>query len=105
MRNSRLDKKSQTPKMFFFVGICFLMAVCPALLAQWEISDENKYLENIRRVLIAKSPGRKVSRETMQKIYEQVKTPYKYGIILKSRVRRARKSIAQVCFATAMCGT
>jgi len=71
--------------MFFFVGICFLMAVCPALLAQWEISDENKYLENIRRVLIAKSPGRKVSRETMQKIYEQVKTPYKYGIILKSK--------------------
>jgi len=39
--------------------------------------------ENIREVIPAKPSGRQVSRETMQDIYEQVKTPYKVGIILK----------------------
>jgi hypothetical protein len=39
--------------------------------------------ENIREVLPAKPQGRMVSRETMQSIYEQIKTPYKYGVILK----------------------
>jgi len=33
--------------------------------------------------LPAKSSGKKVSPEKMQQIYEQVKTPYKYGVILK----------------------
>jgi len=39
--------------------------------------------ENVREVIPAKPPDRQVNRETMQKIYDQIKTPYKYGVILK----------------------
>jgi predicted GH43/DUF377 family glycosyl hydrolase len=38
---------------------------------------------NVRKVLPAKPPGKQVSREVMQNIYAQIKTPYKYGVILK----------------------
>jgi len=38
-----------------------------------------------RRVLPAKSKGKAVDAETMQRIYEQIKTPYKYGVILKAQ--------------------
>jgi predicted GH43/DUF377 family glycosyl hydrolase len=51
-----------------------ILLFCPALLAG---------SKNTRQVLPAKPPGKKVSRETMQRIYTQIKTPYKYGVILK----------------------
>jgi predicted GH43/DUF377 family glycosyl hydrolase len=63
--------------------VYFLVVVCSALVARPETSEQKKDLENIRKVVMAKPPGNKVSRETMQKIYEQIRTPYKYGIILK----------------------
>jgi predicted GH43/DUF377 family glycosyl hydrolase len=37
----------------------------------------------VRRVILAKSIRRDVELNVMQRIYEEVKTPYKYGIILK----------------------
>jgi predicted GH43/DUF377 family glycosyl hydrolase len=59
-------------------------------------SEGKKDLEEIRKVLPIKPPANQpegldrikpalggVSRETMQKIYEEIKTPYKYGIVLK----------------------
>ena len=52
----------------------FTLFLCPAVYAG---------SENVRTVLTARPSGRKVNRETMQQIYEQIKTPYKYGIILK----------------------
>ena len=38
-----------------------------------------------RIVLPAKSKGGEVAAETMQRIYEQIKTPHKYGVILKGQ--------------------
>jgi len=40
-------------------------------------------LQGEREVLPAKTAKKNVSRQTMQKIYEEIKTPYKYGVILK----------------------
>jgi len=84
-------ERSQPRKLSFCIGICFLVVVCSALFpsskaskgAQPETSEQKKDRENIRKVLTAKPLGKKVSRETMRKIYEEIKTPYKYGIILK----------------------
>jgi len=70
------------------VGVFSLVAVRSALLAQPETSEQEKGPENIRNVRMAKLPGKKVSRETMQKIYEEIKTPYKCGIILKGEKGR-----------------
>ena len=39
----------------------------------------------VREVIPAKPPGRRVSQATMQKIYERIKTPFKYGVILKGK--------------------
>ena len=36
-----------------------------------------------RKVLPAVLTSQKISRETMQKIYDEIQTPYKYGVILK----------------------
>lgn len=40
-------------------------------------------------VIPAKKPGRTVSAETMKRIYEEVKTPCKYGIIIRGAARKA----------------
>lgn len=56
------------------VAYAFIMLFCSALFAG---------PENVREILPAKSSGKLVSRETMQRIYDQIKTPYKYGIVLK----------------------
>ncbi|MHC4543745.1 MAG: hypothetical protein ACYSYL_04350, partial [Planctomycetota bacterium] len=37
-----------------------------------------------RRIIPAKSPQRRVESDTMRRIYEQVKTPHKYGVVLKA---------------------
>ncbi len=39
--------------------------------------------EGGRQIIPARSDGRDVSEQTMRRIYEQVRTPHKYGIILK----------------------
>ncbi|MBN1124121.1 MAG: hypothetical protein JXA82_03875 [Sedimentisphaerales bacterium] len=41
-----------------------------------------------RVIIPAKPAGRTVAQQTMQAIYEQVKTPYKYGVILKGQEGR-----------------
>jgi hypothetical protein len=53
---------------------CSTMLFCPVLLVG---------SERVREVLTAKPLGKKVSRKTMQNIYEEIRTPYKYGVILK----------------------
>ena len=53
---------------------CLILLLCPVLFAE---------SENIREVIPAKPQGRMIGRETMQDIYGQIKTPYKYGVILK----------------------
>jgi hypothetical protein len=78
-----MDKTNQLRKTFFCIGVCLLAIVCPALPARPETSEEKKNPDNIRQVLPAKRPGNTVGREMMQKIYEEIRTPYKYGIILK----------------------
>lgn len=84
-------ERSQPQRLSVCIGICCLAVLYSASFtsfkgskgAQPETSTQKKYLENMRTVLTARPPGKKVSRATMQKIYEAVKTPYKYGIILK----------------------
>lgn len=38
-----------------------------------------------RRVIEAKGKGRSVDKETMRLVYEEVKTPYKYGIVVRGK--------------------
>jgi len=45
-------------------------------------------VEPARQVIPARSQRREVDQRTMARIYEQVKTPYKHGVILKGRDRR-----------------
>jgi predicted GH43/DUF377 family glycosyl hydrolase len=78
-----MTKRNLLEKMFLCIGICLLATVCPALFARQETPEQKKGQADTRKVLTAKPPGNEVSRETMQKIYEEIKTPYKYGIILK----------------------
>jgi len=66
--------QDQRKTILVCISIYFSMFLCPTLLAGSESACE---------VLTAKSSGKKVSYETMQNIYEEIKTPYKYGIILK----------------------
>ncbi len=83
-----MNKTGQQRKLLFCIGICFSVMVCSASCAQPESSKGKKELKNTRRVLRAKPPGREVSLETMQRVYEEIKTPYKYGIILKGEEGR-----------------
>ena len=39
--------------------------------------------ETVREVIPAKTDGKPVSAEQMKTIYEEIKTPYKYGVVLK----------------------
>ena len=39
--------------------------------------------DTTRQVIPAKPPGSLVDDATMQQIYDQVKTPFKYGVVLK----------------------
>ena len=45
------------------------------------------YAKN-RTIVPAKPPGRQVNKDTMRRIYEQVKTPHKYGVVLKAEQDR-----------------
>ncbi len=38
-----------------------------------------------RRVIEAKAKGKSVDKETMRLVYEEVKTPYKYGIVVRGK--------------------
>ena len=55
------------------------------LIACWliSISGPSDAQTQQRRVIPAKPLERSVDKGTMRRIYEQVKTPYKYGVVLK----------------------
>src|SRR3972149_9076463 len=91
MGNLRMIKRTQIWKTSFCIGICFLVMSCSSPSTQPETSDfgelsrveQKEDLKDTRKVLPAKPPGKIVTQETMQKIYEEIKTPYKYGVIVK----------------------
>jgi len=80
---SQLNKRTKRPMMLSKLAICLVVVTCQTTLGQLETSIQKKHDEGDRRVLRAKPQEDRVSPETMQRIYEEIKTPYKYGIILK----------------------
>ncbi|MHC4167278.1 MAG: glycoside hydrolase family protein [Planctomycetota bacterium] len=85
---SRLNKRTKMPMMLSKLAICLVVVTCRTTLGQLETSVQEKREDETRRVITAKSQAEIVSPETMQRIYEEVKTPYKYGIILKGEEGR-----------------
>lgn len=60
------------------VKFMFLLTLWLSLNPSWGYSDE------VTRVVIpAKPEGRTVDAKTMRRIYQEVKTPFKYGVVLK----------------------
>ena len=72
----------------FLPAFCFFFIICQSSPGQAETSSHEKSDGRTRRVLKAKSQGERVDPETMQRIYDEVKTPHKYGIILKGEEGR-----------------
>src|ERR1700744_2171508 len=72
-------------KIFLFVVVLFV-----GLLTA-KASDTN------RTVIPAIPPGRLVDETTMQQIYDDVKTPYKYGVVLKGDGGDAMVDWPSVC--------
>ena len=54
-----------------------------ALLLAVGVCFPTKAAEDRPAVLLARRPTRLVSGETMEKIYQQVKTPFKFGIVIR----------------------
>ena len=59
------------------VTIVLMLSLKSALLPAGEQAHKRSI------IIPAKAGSKQVSEETMKKIYEQVKTPYKYGIVIK----------------------
>ena len=71
-------------ELMIWIGISLLILFISVSLSGQSNATEQTEDKNIRRkVLSAKPKGKSVSRETMSKIYDEIKTPYKYGVILK----------------------
>ncbi|UCG59342.1 MAG: hypothetical protein JSU70_07490 [Phycisphaerales bacterium] len=83
MGNLQITKTSLPQKMPFCIAACLLVVVCRVLAAQPQTSEAKADLESTRCVLTSKPPAREIGRETMRTIYEEIKTPHKYGVILK----------------------
>ena len=59
--------------------VCGMVVV----LVRWSVAQEAKPHEaKPREVIPAKTDGKVVPPEVMQQIYEEVETPYKYGIVV-----------------------
>jgi predicted GH43/DUF377 family glycosyl hydrolase len=54
----------------------------------WLLSIQDPSYAKNRSIIPAKSAGRRVESDTMRRIYEQVKTPHKYGVVLKAEPGR-----------------
>jgi predicted GH43/DUF377 family glycosyl hydrolase len=72
----------------FLLAFCFFFMLCQTALGRAETSSQEKSEDRTCRVLKAKSQAEKVDPETTQRIYDEVKTPHKYGIILKGEEGR-----------------
>ena len=68
-------RRSIGMRRLLMVSSCF---VCSILVVRPLVADPES-----RAVLPAKTAGAVVSPETMQAIYERVKTPFKYGVVLR----------------------
>jgi predicted GH43/DUF377 family glycosyl hydrolase len=71
----RADKIDALPAVTF--AATFLLLLCPLMAPAAEVPSAGGI------VVSAKTDAKAVSQETMEKIYAQVKTPYKYGILIK----------------------
>jgi predicted GH43/DUF377 family glycosyl hydrolase len=70
--------------LILFTCICLEIPCSPSIISARTNAKASATENKIpRKVLPAKTTDRKVGRQTMQKIYEEIKTPYKYGVILK----------------------
>jgi len=85
---SQLNKGTPIPTMSSNLAICLVAVLCGNAFSQPATLAQEKPEGGTRRVIAAKPQARGVSPETMQRIYDQVKTPYKYGIILKGEEGR-----------------
>ena len=54
-----------------------------ALLLAMSVCFPTTAAEDRPAVLLAKKPTRLVSDETMEEIYQRVKTPFKFGIVIR----------------------
>lgn len=83
MGTSRLNRTRHRLMILSHLAVCVLVAICPDTLGRPQTPAQEESDSGIRRVIEARPQGKTVGLETMRRIYEQVKTPYKYGIILK----------------------
>jgi len=59
------------------------LEVRTSMVAIWLFAAATAFGSQPRTILTPKAPGRTVDEPTMQRIYDEVKTPYKYGVVLK----------------------
>ncbi len=83
MGKSQLNKNLQIRKRLSLFTSCLLFTICQTTPGQLDVRAIERPENRTRHVLKAKPQAQKVGLETMQRIYDEVKTPYKYGIILK----------------------
>jgi len=85
MSKTQLNKNRITRLKLSFFAYCLLFAICQTTLGQLDAPVIERPENRTRHVLKAKTQTQEVGLETMQRIYDEVKTPYKYGIILKGQ--------------------
>jgi len=85
---SQVNKATRTPTMSSNLAICLVAVLCGHAFGKPATFVQEKPEGRARRVIPAKSQGERVDRETMRRIYDEVKTPYKYGIILRGEEGR-----------------
>jgi len=84
MSKSQPNNNLRIRKKLSLFASLFLFTICQTTLGQLDERPENM----TRRVLKARPQAQRVGLETMQRIYDEVKTPFKYGIILKGEEGR-----------------
>lgn len=61
--------------------LLLFLTVFAAVIMSFSLSSA--VAEDVRQIIPAKAAGRLVDEQTMQGIYDEVKTPFKYGVVLK----------------------
>jgi hypothetical protein len=64
-------------------GINWLFFCLATLIGSAEMSAIAVETNEVRTVIPARAEGRMVDTNTMQRIFDEVKTPFKYGVVLK----------------------
>lgn len=88
MGTLQLNKSKITWIRLSLFSCCLFFIICRTALGQAETPSQKKSENRTRRVIKAKSQSQRVDPETMQRIYDEVKTPHKYGIILRGEEGR-----------------